>query len=82
MPSRAPRRLANIAVLRRRALDVVRRDTSKGSLSIKFKRAGWDDPAIGITWPVQGDPILSGKDAVAPFLADLDSPFVFEGLNT
>lgn len=34
---------ANIAVLRRRALDVVRRDTSKGSLSIKLKRAGWDD---------------------------------------
>jgi predicted transposase YbfD/YdcC len=31
----------NIAVLRRRALDVVRRDTSKGSLSIKLKRAGW-----------------------------------------
>jgi len=42
----------------------------------------WDDPAIGITWPVQGNPILSGKDVVAPFLADLDSPFVFEGLNT
>jgi hypothetical protein len=35
--------LANIAVLRRRALDVVRRDTSKGSLSIKLKRAGWDE---------------------------------------
>jgi len=34
---------ANIAVLRRRALDVVRRDQSKGSLSIKLKRAGWDD---------------------------------------
>jgi len=34
---------ANIAVLRRRALDVARRDTSKGSLSIKLKRAGWDD---------------------------------------
>ena len=33
----------NIAVLRRRALDLVRRDTSKGSLSIKLKRAGWDD---------------------------------------
>ncbi len=33
----------NIAVLRRRALDVVRRDTSKGSISIKLKRAGWDD---------------------------------------
>ena len=33
---------ANIAVLRRRALDVVRRDASKGSLAIKLKRAGWD----------------------------------------
>ena len=35
--------LANIAVLRRRALDVARRDTSKGSLSIKLQRAGWDN---------------------------------------
>jgi len=34
---------ANIAVLRRRALDVARRDTSKGSLTTKLKRAGWDD---------------------------------------
>lgn len=34
---------ANIAVLRRRALDVAPRDTSKGSLAVKFKRAGWDD---------------------------------------
>lgn len=33
----------NIAVLRRRALDLVRRDTSQGSLSIKLKRAGWDN---------------------------------------
>ena len=33
----------NIAVLRRRALDVVRRDTSKGSLTVKLKRAGWND---------------------------------------
>jgi predicted transposase YbfD/YdcC len=33
---------ANIAVLRRRALDVARRDASKGSLAIKLKRAGWD----------------------------------------
>jgi predicted transposase YbfD/YdcC len=30
----------NIAVLRRRALDAVRRDTLKGSLSIELKRAG------------------------------------------
>ena len=34
---------ANIAILRRRALDLARRDISKGSLSIKLKRAGWDD---------------------------------------
>ena len=33
----------NIAILRRRALDLARRDTSKGSLSIKLKRAGWND---------------------------------------
>lgn len=32
---------ANIAILRRRALDLARRDISKGSLSIKLKRAGW-----------------------------------------
>jgi predicted transposase YbfD/YdcC len=34
---------ANIAVLRRRALDVARLDQSKGSLTIKLKRAGWND---------------------------------------
>ena len=34
---------ANIAVLRRRAAGVARRDTSKGSRSIKLKRAGWSD---------------------------------------
>ena len=28
---------------RRRALDLARRDTAKGSLSIKLKRAGWND---------------------------------------
>ena len=34
---------ANIAVFRRRAQDIARRDTSKCSLTIKPKRAGWDD---------------------------------------
>ena len=29
----------------------------------------WNDPAIGITWPI-GSPILSPKDAAAPRLAD------------
>lgn len=39
----------------------------------------WDDPAIGIDWPLQSAVILSEKDAVAPVLADLDSPFHMEG---
>jgi len=39
----------------------------------------WDDPAIAIDWPLQGAAILSDKDAVAPMLADLDSPFHMEG---
>jgi predicted transposase YbfD/YdcC len=34
---------ANIAVLRRSALDAARLDPSKGSLTTKLKRAGWDD---------------------------------------
>lgn len=39
----------------------------------------WDDPTIGIDWPLQGaNPTLSAKDTVAPLLADLDSPFVYE----
>jgi predicted transposase YbfD/YdcC len=34
---------ANIAVLRRRARDLVAADSEKGSLQIKLKRAGWDE---------------------------------------
>jgi dTDP-4-dehydrorhamnose 3,5-epimerase len=30
----------------------------------------WDDPDIGIGWPIDGPPILSDKDAAAPLLAD------------
>lgn len=39
----------------------------------------WDDPELGIDWPVAGEAILSEKDAAAPLLAELDSPFEFEG---
>ena len=37
----------------------------------------WSDPDIGIDWPIGSDPILSDKDAVAPLLSDLESPFIF-----
>ena len=37
----------------------------------------WSDPDIGIDWPTEAEPILSDKDAVAPLLSDLESPFVF-----
>jgi dTDP-4-dehydrorhamnose 3,5-epimerase len=41
----------------------------------------WDDPQVGIDWGL-GDvtPVLSDKDANAPALADLNSPFTFEGV--
>ncbi|MBW5448498.1 dTDP-4-dehydrorhamnose 3,5-epimerase [Cohnella sp. CFH 77786] len=38
----------------------------------------WDDPAIGITWPVD-HPILSEKDTRHPMLADAEINFTFEG---
>ena len=37
----------------------------------------WSDPDIGIDWSIDTDPILSDKDAVAPLLSDLESPFIF-----
>ena len=41
----------------------------------------WDDPAIGIDWPMPAGttPELSVKDAVQPLLADFDSPFSYDG---
>ncbi len=40
----------------------------------------WDDPGIGIDWPLNGQtPILSAKDQVQPKLIDFQSPFSYEG---
>lgn len=35
----------------------------------------WNDPDIGIEWPLDADPILSAKDEAAPFTSDTASPF-------
>ncbi len=32
----------------------------------------WNDPDIGIQWPLDGRPILSDKDATAPLLHEID----------
>jgi dTDP-4-dehydrorhamnose 3,5-epimerase len=38
----------------------------------------FDDPAIGIDWPVAGEQLtLSDKDAAAPELADAEPPFEY-----
>jgi len=33
----------------------------------------WDDPAIGIDWPADVQPLLAPKDASAPLLADAET---------
>jgi dTDP-4-dehydrorhamnose 3,5-epimerase len=32
----------------------------------------WNDPAIGVKWPLDGEPLLSAKDAVQPLLQDAE----------
>lgn len=41
----------------------------------------WDDPMIGIAWPIPAGttPELSAKDQVQPLLADFDSTFPYDG---
>ena len=38
----------------------------------------WNDPDIGIEWPLEGEPILSEKDKTAPSLKDAEVNFVYE----
>jgi dTDP-4-dehydrorhamnose 3,5-epimerase len=33
----------------------------------------WDDPTLAIDWPLQGEPVLAGKDAAAPLLGDAET---------
>jgi dTDP-4-dehydrorhamnose 3,5-epimerase len=41
----------------------------------------WNDPEIGIEWPVEIEPIVSARDAAAPTLRELadELPFVYAG---
>jgi dTDP-4-dehydrorhamnose 3,5-epimerase len=39
----------------------------------------FDDPALGIDWGLDGDPVVSDKDAAAPCLRDLPAYFTWEG---
>ncbi|MBK1636856.1 dTDP-4-dehydrorhamnose 3,5-epimerase [Rhodovulum adriaticum] len=38
-----------------------------------------DDPDIGIDWGLTGPAVLSDKDAAAPWLRDIDTPFAWGG---
>jgi dTDP-4-dehydrorhamnose 3,5-epimerase len=38
----------------------------------------WDDPEVAIDWPFTDGVQLSGKDAAAPRLADIDTNFKYE----
>jgi len=40
----------------------------------------WDDPDVGIAWPVEaGAVILHDRDRKFPLLKDFDSPFAYDG---
>lgn len=43
----------------------------------------YDDPDLGIDWDLDGiAPVLSDKDAAAPVLRELDSPFTYQSRGT
>ena len=40
----------------------------------------WNDPAIGIDWPIDGAPVLSAKDEDLPYLTKLAADFPYDGV--
>ena len=41
----------------------------------------WNDPDIGIDWPITNELTISDKDKAANMLKDFESPFIF-GVNS
>lgn len=39
----------------------------------------WNDPSIAVRWPIDGEPILSAKDAILPSLDELQIDFPYNG---
>lgn len=37
----------------------------------------WNDPVIGIEWPIDITPVLSAKDEKAPYLEETENNFIF-----
>jgi dTDP-4-dehydrorhamnose 3,5-epimerase len=44
------------------------------------RAVAWDDPDVGISWPLASEPLLSAKDRAAPRLAAIadELPFTFQ----
>jgi len=58
--------------------DVVYKQT--GYYAPELERSiAWDDPAIGVRWPLRGEPLLAARDAGAPRLREVEHelPFVY-----
>ena len=66
----------NLAQLHRFAVNVLRADTSKGSLTGKTKRAGWDDAFLSASWPKCDNPAPQGGRGIPVSLAPTDSLIV------
>jgi dTDP-4-dehydrorhamnose 3,5-epimerase len=40
----------------------------------QFERSlAWNDPAVGVVWPLEGEPLLSAKDVAGKALAECDT---------
>ena len=57
--------LSDVADVLYKCTDVYRPDDEGG--------IRWDDPDVGVDWPIEGAPLLSDKDRALPTLADLSS---------